>query len=119
MREVQDLPLWVQVVAYMGNTSILIYNVPQIYHTIKTKSTKDISGWFLIIRVISSLLWLIYSLYTMEFFVLLSWIITGSSTVILMYYKFIYNQCVERKKKNAVLPYSFQKNNVLYIETET
>lgn len=107
-----SLPLWVQIVGYLGNFSILIYNFPQIYKTIKTKSTKDISCAFLIIRVLSSILWLIYSSYTMEYFVLLSWIITGSSTVIILYYKFFYSNscchCCLRKKNNSVLPYIFQ-----------
>ena len=37
--------------------------LPQIYHTIKTKRTKDISMLFLLIGVLNHITWVIYAVY--------------------------------------------------------
>ena len=37
--------------------------LPQIYHTIKTKRTKDISMLFLLIGVLNHITWVIYAFY--------------------------------------------------------
>ena len=42
--------------------SSILY-VPQVYHMIKRKSTKDVSYIFLFISVLVSILWIIYGIY--------------------------------------------------------
>ena len=37
--------------------------VPQVYHMIKRKSTKDVSYIFLAISVVVSILWIVYAIY--------------------------------------------------------
>ena len=37
--------------------------VPQVYHMIKRKSTKDVSYIFLAISVVVSILWIVYGIY--------------------------------------------------------
>ena len=41
----------------------IIMKLPQIYHTIKTKRTKDISMLFLLIGVLNHITWVIYAFY--------------------------------------------------------
>lgn len=37
--------------------------LPQIYHSIKTKRTKDISIWFLLLDVLNHIAWLVYAVF--------------------------------------------------------
>ena len=64
-----------------------IYNIPQVYHTMKTRRTQDISLIFLSLRELVSIMWVYYSIYNKMYFVLFSWIVTFISSTILLYYK--------------------------------
>ena len=46
----------------IGNIINLVYNIPQMVKTYKTKSTKDFSSTFLFLRVIGNSIWLAYSI---------------------------------------------------------
>jgi MtN3 and saliva related transmembrane protein len=81
---------WLQSIVILANIIGFVYNLPQVILTIRTKKTDDISGTFLILRFISSILWIIYCSYTNSIYVLISWIVTCSSNIIIMYYKFLY-----------------------------
>jgi len=37
--------------------------LPQIYHTIKTKRTKDLSIWFLLLCMLNHITWLLYAVF--------------------------------------------------------
>jgi uncharacterized protein with PQ loop repeat len=63
------------------------YNIPQVYHTMKTRRTQDISLIFLSLRELVSVMWVYYSIYYKMYFVLFSWIVTFISSTILLYYK--------------------------------
>ena len=87
---------WLQGIVILANIIGFIYNLPQVILTIKTKKTDDISSTFLILRFISSVLWIIYSSYIFSIDVLISWLITCSSNIVIMYYKFWYkNNSIE------------------------
>ena len=86
---------WLQVIVILANIIGFIYNLPQVILTIRTKKTDDISGIFLILRFISSVLWIIYCIYTNSIDVLISWIITCSSNIVILYYKFFYKNNTE------------------------
>ena len=86
---------WLQAIVILANIIGFVYNLPQVILTIKTKKTDDISGTFLILRFISSVLWIIYSSYIFSIDVLISWLITCSSNIVIMYYKFFYKNNTE------------------------
>ena len=77
-------------IVIVANILSFVYNLPQIYQTIKTKKADDISGLFLIIRLVSSIMWIIYTTIRYDLQVLISWLITFSSSAIIIYYKFFY-----------------------------
>ena len=90
---------WLQGIVILANIIGFIYNLPQVILTIRTKKTDDISGTFLILRFISSILWIIYCIYTNSIDVLISWIITCSSNIVILYYKFFYkNNIIESEQ---------------------
>lgn len=76
----------------IANIIGFVYNVPQVILTIRTKSAKDLSSLFLIMRIISALLWIIYTIIVWSPDVLISWLITGGSSCILFYYKIVYSE---------------------------
>lgn len=85
---------WARIFVWIANSFGLIYNIPQVIHTIHTKKTGDISSYFLIIRFISSSMWTFYAAYFLMYDVMISWIITLTSNMVIMYYKYIYEEPV-------------------------
>ena len=71
----------------VANVIGFVYNVPQVVLTMRTKSAKDISLVFLSMRLVSSILWLIYTGIRWAPDVFISWVITGASSGVLLYYK--------------------------------
>lgn len=94
----------------IANVIGFVYNVPQVVLTVRTKSAKDLSSLFLMMRIISALLWIIYTCIVWSPDVLISWVITGGSSVILFYYKIKYSDhnvcgelCFWRKNESVEL----------------
>ena len=50
------------IIGYFAAIFTVCMKVPQIYHTIKTKKTDDISLWFLWLTMISHITWFIYGI---------------------------------------------------------
>ncbi len=75
----------------VANVIGFVYNVPQVILTIRTKSAKDLSSIFLLMRIVSALLWIVYTSIIWSPDVLISWVITGGSSVVLLYYKVVYS----------------------------
>lgn len=86
-----DENIYLRSLVILANVIGLIYNIPQVILTIRTKSANDLSGIFLILRLVSATLWLIYTSYVWNIDVFISWIITGISSAILFYYKLFYS----------------------------
>lgn len=74
-----------------ANVIGVVYNVPQVVLTIRTKSANDLSFIFLLLRLITSILWLIYTSINWLPDVFISWVITAVSSGILFYYKICYS----------------------------
>ena len=85
--------------AVIGNIIAFVYNIPQVYKTLKTQSATDLSMSFLILRLLSSIIWLIYSFYYKMTDVVITWLITGGSSLILIICKIIFD-----RKKTNILP---------------
>ena len=84
----------------IGNINNLLYNIPQIIKTYKTKSTKDFSTSFLCMRVFGNIILLAYSIELRAFLFIISNIISLLSSMFICYYKLLelYNNNNEIKE---------------------
>jgi uncharacterized protein with PQ loop repeat len=87
----QEEPPMLRSLVIIANVIGFVYNIPQVVHTMRTKSANDLSGIFLSLRMISACLWIVYTTILWSPDVLISWIITGGSSTILMVYKVRYS----------------------------
>jgi uncharacterized protein with PQ loop repeat len=85
------------VLVNIANVVNIVYNVPQMYHTYKCKTTIGISPIFLHARFYCSILWTIYCIYYRLWYILVSWLTTGSSSLFMLYYMHIYPRIQKRK----------------------
>jgi uncharacterized protein with PQ loop repeat len=83
----ESLPTWLNVIVLVSNIIGLIYNIPQIWTTFRRESTEDISGLFLLFRLSSGILWLIFSFYVQNVQLIISNAITTGSTIFIGVYK--------------------------------
>jgi uncharacterized protein with PQ loop repeat len=67
----------------IANIINLIYNIPQIVKTCKSKSTKDFSGWFLSLRVLGNLIWVAYAIEVDSLLMLINNIVTVVASAII------------------------------------
>ena len=79
-------------IVIIANVIGFIYNVPQVVLTVRTKSATDLSFIFLSLRLVSAVLWIIYTTLNWSPDVFISWVITGTSSGILFYYKLRYSE---------------------------
>jgi len=100
----------------IANIINIIYNVPQVIKTYKTKSTKDFSGWFIFMRIFGNTIWFVYSVEINNIQMIINNIITVLSSLFLGYYK-----CLEYKDDYLILNNSFKENSLndsLILENE-
>lgn len=83
--------------AILGNTLNLAYNIPFVYLVVKKRSSKNISGLFLLLRFLGSISWIIYAIIIMDSWVGASYLVTLTATSIIGYIKL-----VERGKKKQI-----------------
>jgi MtN3 and saliva related transmembrane protein len=104
----------------IGNIITLVQNVPQVIKTYKIKSTKDFSGWFLLMRVAACFIWGSYSIEIDSLLMLINNLITLSATTFLGYYK-IKEIMYDYKKKQLnmyveIQNKSYKDNNDVDVE---
>ena len=73
----------------IANIINLFYNIPQMYKTYKRKSTKDLSAWFLLLRIIGNSIWIEYAIEVNSLLMLINNIVTVLSSMFVGYYKLI------------------------------
>ena len=91
----------------LGNIINLIYNIPQMVKTYKSKSTGDFSPTFLFMRVAGNVIWLAYSIELNEFLFLFSNVVSVFSSVFISYYKVV--EIIQSRK--AVVEDDLEDNN--------
>ena len=79
--------------AIIGNTLNLGYNIPFVYLVWKNRSSKNISGTFLMLRFWGSISWLVYAVLVEDTWVGISYMVTLTATCMIYYIKFM-----ERRK---------------------
>ena len=72
----------------IGNGLNLAYNIPFVYLVWKNRSSKNISGTFLLLRFWGSISWLIYAVLVMDAWVGFSYVVTLTATCAIYYIKF-------------------------------
>ena len=89
----------------IANIINLIYNVPQVVKTYKTKSTKDFSSWFIFLRILGNIIWIIYSIEIDSLQMLINTSVTVLSSIFIGYYKVIelYNERKESLNYDELL----------------
>lgn len=82
-----NVPIEMNVMLIIANVINLIYNIPQMIKTYRTKSTQDFSGWFLFLRIVGNVIWVIYSIYIANLLMLINNVITVIASVFVGFYK--------------------------------
>jgi len=77
---------------WLGGILSNIYNLPQIYHTYKTKSTKDLSICSLLFRLLSYLLYIIHANIIQDPPLLWNTIVSMFQVILIMIQYFLYNK---------------------------
>ncbi len=83
--------------ASIGNTLNLGYNIPFVYLVWKNRSSKNISGTFLLLRFWGSVTWLVYAVLVSDTWVGISYLVTLTATCMIYYIKFF-----ERRKNKTL-----------------
>ena len=85
--------------AILGNVLNIAYNIPFVYQVFKNRSSKNISGMFLMMRFTGSIFWIIYAVLVSDAWVGFCYAVTLLSTIMVGYVK-----CVDRKvKRNTAI----------------
>jgi uncharacterized protein with PQ loop repeat len=87
--------------AIIGNGLNLAYNIPFVYLVWKNRSSKNISGTFLLLRFWGSIAWLIYAVLVMDAWVGFSYVVTLTATCAIYYIKFGERNNKKREIKEA------------------
>jgi uncharacterized protein with PQ loop repeat len=82
----KNVNLTMNVFLIIANIINLVYNVPQVIKTCKTKSTKDFSGWFISLRIIGNVIWIAYAIEVNSLLMLINNIVTVFSSIVIGYY---------------------------------
>ena len=80
--------------AVTGNALNLAYNVPLVWRIVRTGSANDISMYFLMLRISGSVCWLVYAILTDDIWILISYLVTLTSSVIMLVVKVKGSCCV-------------------------
>ncbi len=96
-----NVNLTMNIFLVIGNIINIIQNVPQVIKTYKTKSTKDFSGWFLLLRIIGNIIWTAYAISINSMLMIINNMVTIFSSSFIGYYK-IKEIMKERKEKNLL-----------------
>jgi MtN3 and saliva related transmembrane protein len=105
-----NVPLEMNIMLIIANVINLIYNIPQMVQTYRTKSTRDFSGWFLSLRVIGNIIWVVYAIYISNLLMLINNTVTVAASVFVGYYK-----CIEVLRDRKQRRIGNKKSNSKFI----
>ena len=104
-----NLSTTMNVFVIIANVINIVYNIPQMVTTYKRKSTKDLSSWFLFLRIIGNSIWMGYAIEVDSMMMLINNIITVFSSIFIAYYKVIelHQERLQKKIKNNYNNYTY------------
>lgn len=85
----KNVSLTMNIFIIIANVINIVYNIPQIIKTYKTKSTCDFSEWFLFLRIIGNTIWVVYAIEVDSMLMLINNTVSVISSVFIGYYKVI------------------------------
>jgi len=85
----------------IANIINIIYNIPQMIKTYKTKSTRDFSAWFIFLRIIGNTIWVAYAIEIDSMQMLINNTVTVVASVFIGYYKCSEMYC-DYKERNQL-----------------
>ena len=98
--------------AIIGNTLNLAYNIPFVYLVWKNRSSKNISGSFLLLRFLGSISWIIYAIIIMDSWVGASYLVTLTATSIIGYIKLIERMSKKENQKKIEIEKETELKNI-------
>ena len=117
-----DVSLTMNVFVIIANIINLVYNITQMVTTYQRKSTKDLSSWFIFLRIVGNSIWIGYAIEIDSMMMLINNIITVSSSIFIAYYKVseLYKERIEKRIENNYNNYTYDVliNNQYYNRKE-
>jgi MtN3 and saliva related transmembrane protein len=104
-----NVNLTMNIFLVIGNIINIIQNVPQIIKTYKTKSTKDFSGWFLLLRIIGNIIWTAYAISINSMLMIINNMVTILSSSFIGYYKI--KEIINERRGQGLLEYKQTLND--------
>jgi len=104
-----NVNLTMNIFLVIGNIINIIQNIPQIIKTYKTKSTKDFSGWFLLLRIIGNIIWTAYAISINSMLMIINNMVTILSSSFIGYYKI--KEIINERRGQGLLEYKQTLND--------
>lgn len=82
-----DVGSYKNVLLIVSNIINIIYNFPQMLRTYRTKSVNDFDPWFLLLRNLYNILWVLYGIEEQSMLIVLNSGVTIVATTFISYYK--------------------------------
>ena len=100
-----NVSLTMNIFIIIANIINVVYNIPQMVKTYKCKSTKDLSSWFLFLRIIGNSIWIGYAIEVDSMMILINTCVTVFSSIFIGYYKVLeLNRDRLEKNNQKLLP---------------
>lgn len=100
-----NVSLIMNIFIIIANIINIVYNIPQMIKTYKCKSTKDLSSWFLFLRIIGNSIWIGYAIEVDSMMMLINTCVTVVASIFIGYYKILeLNRDRIEKNKQKLLP---------------
>lgn len=93
----------------IANILNLVYNIPQMVKTYKTKSTGDFSEWFLLLRIVGNTIWIGYAVEIDSMLVLINNLVTVLSSIFIGFYKI--NEIINKRRLETYQQLIDMENN--------
>jgi len=107
-----NVSLTTNIFVIIANVINLLYNIPQMYKTWQTRSTKDFSTTFLVMRILGNAIWIVYAIEISSFLMLLNNCVTVMASIFLFYFTALNIYAERMKLKNEFTQYDFEKNEL-------
>jgi uncharacterized protein with PQ loop repeat len=84
-----NVGLTMNIFLILGNAVCIGYNIPQMIQTYRTRSTRDINEWFIILRILGNSPFVVYSIYVGEANLFISYTFSVLASLFIGYFKYM------------------------------
>ena len=82
---------WVNILGHIASALSSLTFIPQVYHTWKTKSVRDLNLWMILIVFLSTVIWLVYGIEKELLPVVICNSIICLLSLVMIYFKYKYS----------------------------